>query len=148
MGAGGFPGSLAGHAARVGARQLMYTLACAQEAAIRARAASRALQALSSEERVDVLRAIADTLEAHTDEILAANAEDVEASKGKISDSLLQRLILKPAKIAQLAGTRRSMEGVGTGGWGVPGWILLEYTQWTCFSLHAIHRCTCVQLDF
>lgn len=129
----------------------MYTLACAQEAAIRARAASRALQALSSEERVDVLRAIADTLEAHTDEILAANAEDVEASKGKISDSLLQRLILKPAKIAQLAGTRRTRKGlwgVGTGGCGVPGWIPLEYTQGTCFSLHAIHRFICLQLDF
>ena len=38
--------------------------------------------------------------------------------------------------------------GVGLGGGAVPGWILLEYTQWTCFSLHAIHRCTCVQLDF
>lgn len=69
-----------------------------------ARAASRQLQALNSEERVAILNAMADTLVQHTDDILAANAEDVEASKGKISDSLLQRLIMKPAKINQLAG--------------------------------------------
>lgn len=55
---------------------------------------------------MDLLNAIADTLEAHTDDILAANAQDVEASAGKISDSLLQRLILKPAKICQLSGRK------------------------------------------
>lgn len=75
-----------------------------QEAAIKARSASRQLQALKSEDRVALLDAIADTLVAHTDDILAANAQDVESATGKITDSLLQRLILKPAKISQLAG--------------------------------------------
>ncbi|KAL6777423.1 GSD1 [Auxenochlorella protothecoides x Auxenochlorella symbiontica] len=81
----------------------------AREAAIKARSASRQLQALKSEDRVALLDAIADTLVAHTDDILAANAQDVESATGKITDSLLQRLILKPAKISQLADGIRSI---------------------------------------
>ena len=34
---------------------------------------------------------------------LQANARDVQEAQGKITDSLMQRLVLKPAKIAQLA---------------------------------------------
>lgn len=35
---------------------------------------------------------------------MAENAQDVEAATGKVSDALLQRLVLKHNKIAQLAG--------------------------------------------
>jgi hypothetical protein len=34
---------------------------------------------------------------------MVTHVQDVEEARGKISDSLLQRLILKPQKIAQLA---------------------------------------------
>ena len=73
--------------------------------AIRARAASRKLQSLSTAERVAIMNRIADSLESHEAEIMAANALDVEkASSGKVGDALLQRLVLKPNKISQLAG--------------------------------------------
>jgi hypothetical protein len=76
----------------------------AREMALKARAASRALQALQSEDRVAILNRIAESLEQHEQQIMAENAIDVEAATGKISDSLLQRLVLKPNKIHQLAG--------------------------------------------
>lgn len=72
--------------------------------AVKARAASRALQALPSADRVAILNRIADSLEAHEAQIMAENAVDVEAAQGKVNEALLQRLVLKPNKIAQLAG--------------------------------------------
>lgn len=73
--------------------------------AVKARTASRALQALRSEDRVAILNRIAESLEQHEQQIMAENALDVEAAGGgKVSDALLQRLILKPSKIQQLAG--------------------------------------------
>ena len=79
----------------------------AREAATRARAASRTLQALAPAQRVAVLHRVADALLEQQDAILAANVADVEAAEGRISESLLQRLKLKPAKLEQLAdGTR------------------------------------------
>lgn len=71
--------------------------------ASKARSASRQLQALPSETRVAILNRIADSLEANESRIMAENAKDIEASQGKVADALLQRLILKPNKIAQLA---------------------------------------------
>lgn len=69
---------------------------------------------------------------------MAENALDVEAATGKISDALLQRLILKPAKLKLLAGGwvggrgqqagrgrpgggRRWQPGYGLRGWRAPG---------------------------
>ncbi|GFR42079.1 hypothetical protein Agub_g2875, partial [Astrephomene gubernaculifera] len=75
----------------------------ARDMAVRAREASRRLQALSSQQRSELLLRVADALVAAQDEILQANAADVADSQGRISDSLMQRLVLKPAKIAQLA---------------------------------------------
>lgn len=77
----------------------------AREMAVKARTASRALQALTSADREAILYRIADSLEQHEQQIMAENAMDVEAAGSKISDSLLQRLVLKPNKIHQLAGT-------------------------------------------
>ena len=83
-----------------------------REMAVKARAASRQLQALRSEDRVAILNRIADSLESHEQEIMAENAVDVEAATGKVGDALLQRLVLKPTKIHQLAG-----------GWVLDGWL-------------------------
>lgn len=75
----------------------------ARDAATRARAASRTLQTLPPAQRVAVLHRVADALLEQQDAILAANAADVEAAEGRIAESLLQRLILKPSKLQQLA---------------------------------------------
>jgi delta-1-pyrroline-5-carboxylate synthetase len=78
--------------------------------ASKARSASRQLQALPSETRVAILNRIADSLEANESRIMAENAKDIEASsQGKVADALLQRLILKPNKIAQLADGIRAI---------------------------------------
>ena len=74
-----------------------------------ARAAARHLQALSTEDRVKILNDIASEIEKNEAAIMEENKADVEAANGKISDSLLQRLILKPAKIAQLADGIRAI---------------------------------------
>lgn len=75
----------------------------ARELAVHARDASRRLQSLPTQERVQMLLRIADALVAHEETIMEANAEDVAAATGSISDALLQRLVLKPSKVAQLA---------------------------------------------
>lgn len=80
-----------------------------REMAVKARAAARHLQALSTEDRVKILNSIADEIEANEAAIMEENKADVEAATGTISDSLLQRLILKPAKIAQLADGIRAI---------------------------------------
>lgn len=71
--------------------------------AVRARTASRALQALPSADRVAIMHRIAAALKANEAAIMAENAKDIKAAQGKISEALLQRLILKPNKISQLA---------------------------------------------
>lgn len=93
----------------------------AREMAVRARAASRQLQVLPTATRVEILNRVADKIEAAEAAILAENALDVEAATGKISDALLQRLILKPAKLKLLAGglgeTEHRVQGGGEGAW-------------------------------
>lgn len=74
-----------------------------------ARMAARRLQALSTEERSNMLRRVASSLEESTDAIMIANEEDVADARRKIDDQLLQRLILRPAKIAQLAAGIRAL---------------------------------------
>eukprot|EP00889_Picochlorum_renovo_P007468 jgi/Picre1/34498/NNA_001966.t1 len=59
--------------------------------AVKARAAARHLQALSTEDRVKILNSIADEIEANEAAIMEENKADVEAATGTISDSLLQR---------------------------------------------------------
>jgi delta-1-pyrroline-5-carboxylate synthetase len=80
-----------------------------RELAQSARVAARQLNALSSESRIRVLYTIADRIEAQCDAILTANTADVEASKGKIAESMMQRLILKPSKLTQLADGIRAI---------------------------------------
>ncbi len=73
-----------------------------------ARAAARALAALDTDTKNAALEAIADALIARTDEIVAANEQDMEAGRAAgIGDALLDRLALDPARIAAIAaGTR------------------------------------------
>jgi glutamate-5-semialdehyde dehydrogenase len=73
-----------------------------------ARDASRALAALDTDTKNAALRAIAEALVARTGEILEANARDMEAGRASgLTDALLDRLALDPARIAAIAdGTR------------------------------------------
>jgi len=75
-----------------------------------ARAASRALQALSSERRAALLRRVADALLARETEILEENALDLQdAIQNGVDDHLLNRLQIKPGKLQQLASGIRSI---------------------------------------
>ncbi|CAG9464466.1 unnamed protein product [Pedinophyceae sp. YPF-701] len=75
----------------------------AREMAMHARDQGRILAGLPTEKRQAILNRVADALLANEDAIRAENNKDVEAARGKISDSLLQRLVLKDGKIQQLA---------------------------------------------
>ncbi|MEA2220604.1 MAG: glutamate-5-semialdehyde dehydrogenase [Solirubrobacteraceae bacterium] len=78
------------------------------EICLDARAAARTLAALDTDTKDAALHAIADALIARGDEIVEANARDMEAGRANdIGASLLDRLALDPARIAQIAaGTR------------------------------------------
>ena len=76
-----------------------------QEILEAARAAKTAVALSDGTTRTAALCGMADTLGApeHLDAILAANAEDMAAAKGKISDVMLDRLALTPQRIAAMA---------------------------------------------
>lgn len=90
-------------------KQLMKRGGNAREMALSARQASRALQALPTEGRNAALLRVADALEKNAEKILEANKVDVEEATGMIDDQMLQRLILKPGKIKQLAAGIRAL---------------------------------------
>ena len=69
----------------------------------KARAAKTKIARLTSEQKNAALNAMADALLTHEAEILAANALDMEAAKGTISDVMLDRLQLTSARIAGMA---------------------------------------------
>lgn len=68
-----------------------------------AKAARPVLAMLSTQQKNDALIAMADALVKHTDKILAANAEDMSAAEGKISDVMLDRLRLNEERIKGMA---------------------------------------------
>ena len=75
-----------------------------------ARLAARTLSAATGAERSAALNAIADGVLARSAEILAANEEDmVRARAAKINDSLLDRLLLTPARIEGIAKSAREV---------------------------------------
>ena len=61
------------------------------------------LAALCSEDKNKALLAMADALQTHCDAILEANAQDMEAAKTKLSQSMLDRLALTKARIDGMA---------------------------------------------
>ena len=69
----------------------------------RAKAAKSAMALADTETKNAALHAMADALLAAQDEILAANALDLDAARGTISDVMLDRLALSPARIAGMA---------------------------------------------
>jgi len=68
-----------------------------------ARAAWPALQAADTAAKDAALNAMANALLAHTPDILAANALDMEAARGSISEVMLDRLALTEARVRAMA---------------------------------------------
>jgi len=78
-----------------------------------ARAASRALGKLTPEDRTRGLKAIAAAIRAAAPEILAANAEDMEAARAKGLDAaMLDRLALDEARVEGIAGGVEAVAGL------------------------------------
>ena len=68
-----------------------------------AKAAKFEIARLTSEQKNAALNAMADALIENEADILAANALDLEAAKGTVSDVMLDRLLLTSARIAGMA---------------------------------------------
>jgi glutamate-5-semialdehyde dehydrogenase len=92
-----------------------------------AKAASRKLAGLSSAVKNRALESIAESLIARQDEILAANAQDVERARDSgLADAPLNRLRLTPEKIAGIASDVRTVArladpvGEVIDGWRLP----------------------------
>ena len=69
----------------------------------KAAAAKPQVASLTTEQKNKALFAMAEALISHTDLILAANTEDMAKAKGVISDVMLDRLMLSPARIEAMA---------------------------------------------
>ncbi len=80
-----------------------------QEILIRAKAAKPAMALADTETKNAALRAMADCLLAGADDILAANALDLDAAKGTVSDVMLDRLALNRDRIAGMADGMRQV---------------------------------------
>jgi glutamate-5-semialdehyde dehydrogenase len=79
----------------------------------RARAASRVLATASTEAKDAALRAAAGLLVERTDDLLAANAEDVEREQAAgASATVVDRLRLSPERVAGMAGGLRQVAGL------------------------------------
>ena len=75
-----------------------------------AKAAARTLATLSTQVKDAALNALADALEAHAAEILAANAADLERGRADgLSASVLDRLTLTDARLRGIAGDVRNV---------------------------------------
>ena len=80
------------------------------EICLAAQAASRSLATMSSGAKDAALLRVADALEARADEVLDANARDLEAGRESgLSSALMDRLALDPARIASIAGAVRAI---------------------------------------
>ncbi|KAL1194950.1 Delta-1-pyrroline-5-carboxylate synthase B [Cardamine amara subsp. amara] len=81
-----------------------------RDMAVAARESSRQLQALSSEDRKQILLDIANALEANEKIIKAENDLDVAAAQeAGYEESLVARLVMKPGKISSLAASVRQL---------------------------------------
>ena len=74
-----------------------------------AKAAAPLLAAADSAQKNTALLTMAEAIWRHTEDILAANAEDMAAAKGKISDVMLDRLLLTKSRIAAMADGLRAV---------------------------------------
>jgi glutamate-5-semialdehyde dehydrogenase len=79
-------------------------------AALRARAAARVLRTVPSDVKDAALSAMADALVERTDDVLAANALDVEAARAEgTSDAIVDRLRLDAGRLAGVADALRQL---------------------------------------
>ena len=74
-----------------------------------ANAAKAAAAALSTEKKNELLRACADSLTAHTKDILDANHEDVEAARAVTGEVMLDRLALTAGRVEAMAEGMRAV---------------------------------------
>ena len=90
-----------------------------------AKAAKTEIARLTTEQKNAALGAMADALIAEQAAILAANAADLEAARGTVSDVMLDRLLLTPARIEGMAEGIRQVAALPD----PVGHILEEYTR-------------------
>ncbi len=84
-----------------------------RERAAEARVAARQLARLSTDDKNRALLRIAELVESSQDEVLAANALDLEAGKAAGLDPyFLERLTLNPARLAGIAADTRTVAGL------------------------------------
>ena len=82
-------------------------------AARRARTAARTLGSLTTAEKDRALHAAADAVLAHTHQILAANASDLDSARaGGTPEAMLDRLALNPQRIDGIAAGLRQVAGL------------------------------------
>ena len=74
-----------------------------------AKAAKASLSLLTTDKKNEALAAMADALVASSGDILAANAQDVEASRDKLGEVMVDRLTLTPARIEGMAQGMRAL---------------------------------------
>ncbi|MBR4991120.1 MAG: glutamate-5-semialdehyde dehydrogenase [Oscillospiraceae bacterium] len=91
----------------------------------KARAAKTEIARLTTDQKNAALNAMADALIENEADILAANALDLEAAKGTVSDVMLDRLQLTSARIAGMAEGIRQVAALPD----PVGRILEEYTR-------------------
>lgn len=80
-----------------------------QELLRRAKGAKKQVARATTEEKNQALLCMADRLEAHMDDILAANAQDVERAQGVIAPVMVDRLLLNPQRIRDMAAGMREV---------------------------------------
>ena len=87
--------------------------AAVHDAARRARVAARTLGSLTTVEKDRGLHAAADAVLAHTHQILAANARDLQAARESgTPDAMLDRLALNPQRVDGIAAGLRQVAGL------------------------------------
>ena len=74
-----------------------------------AKSAAPLLYGMGGEDKDRALAAMADAIEAACADILAANAEDMEAARGTISDVMLDRLMLNEKRVSDMAEGIRAL---------------------------------------
>ncbi|MCS3781987.1 glutamate-5-semialdehyde dehydrogenase [Tsukamurella ocularis] len=93
--------------------ELQAATVAVEEAARAARAASKQLITLTTEQKNAALHAAADALLTYKDRILAANAEDVERARAAgTEESLIDRLALNEARVDGIASGLRQVAGL------------------------------------
>lgn len=89
------------------------SIATVTDLAERARVASRTLALLTRADKDAALLALADAVDAATDDVVAANAEDLQRGReGGMATGLLDRLTLDADRVAAVADALRDLAGL------------------------------------